>query len=98
MLTWTQDVKSLKIPHYFKKGGCLIGAAVGDIQPSELEGFRSDMRSTGPIYNDLTFLINGQDVIDLYQNSGNTIREQPYFFPPCGKDQRAFDCLPKALN
>ena len=66
MLTWTQDVKSLKIPHYFKKGGCLIGAAIGDIQPSELEGFRSDMRSSGPIYNDLTFLIHGQDVIDLY--------------------------------
>ena len=38
-ITWAKEADNLKIPHYFLKGGCLIGAAVGDIQPGELEAF-----------------------------------------------------------
>jgi hypothetical protein len=49
------EIQNFKIPRFLKKGGLLIGAAVGDIQPSELIGFRSDMRSTGPIYGDIIF-------------------------------------------
>ena len=92
------DEEDFKIPHQFKKGGLLIGAAINDIKPSELAAFRSDTRSAGPIYGDKIFNEHGEDVIKLYQHLKNDIREYPYFFPQFGRDQRAFDCLPKALN
>ena len=68
------DEEDFKIPRYFKRGGLLIGAAINDIKPSELVDFRSDMRSTGPIYGDEIFNEQGKDVIELYQHFKDDIR------------------------
>jgi len=68
------DEEDFKIPRYFKRGGLLIGAAMNDIKPSELVDFRSDMRSTGPIYGDEIFNEQGKDVIELYQKFKDDIR------------------------
>ena len=85
-ITYTHESVSLKIPPYFKNGGCLIGAAVGDIQPNQREDFQSDKKSTGPIYDELTFPIIGQTIIDLYDEIGDAIRVHEPFFPDCGTD------------
>jgi len=80
------DEEDFKIPRYFKRGGLLIGAAINDIKPSELVDFRSDMRSSGPIYGDEIFNEQGKDVIQLYKHFKYAIREQPSFFPKFGRD------------
>ena len=45
-----EKLPPLNIPRMFKNGGNLIGAALGDILPDELEEFSSDKKTIGPIY------------------------------------------------
>ena len=89
---------SLRIPHFFKPASTFIGAALGDIRPSQLEELSSDKKTSGPIYPDLDISVEGQQVIDTYLNVKDVIDCIQSFFPIVESNQLALDCVPKAIN